>query len=371
MLIATVCISTPERSGDWFYRTGMPMRAVASLPGVWTVDLPAIHALFPAVAEAADVLVVNMVTDDPVVAALEGRRKRGQLTVFELNDDPQDVWSAGPVEQDCYRRSLLHLPQWDAVQFSTEALRRRYDRRTEKPTAVFENAVMTTLHGAAGRPPKAAIGWGGSMRHLPDLEEIAPALLGWLDGRPGVRLEMMCDPRLCAPFCGLGDRLVHHEVGGMARYLSWLRTLDVGLAPLRLTRFNLARSAVKAMEYAACGAVPVVAELEPYWAIRHGHNGLTFASPDELVAGLEDLWNNPPEVWATLVSNAQRDLCQPLDPTERLDWWCGLAGGTAGGGGTLLDEWARHPSATLYERHLSLGFGPAEMDRWRKIVREQ
>ncbi len=71
--------------------------------------------------------------------------------------------------------------------------------------------------------------------------------------------------------------------------------LDIGLAPLKLNDFNKCKSDVKAVEYAASGAVPVLQKVPPYtdtgWI--DGVNCLMASSQDEMASCVIDLVRDP------------------------------------------------------------------------------
>jgi len=71
--------------------------------------------------------------------------------------------------------------------------------------------------------------------------------------------------------------------------------LDIGLCPMMLNDFNMGKSDVKAVEYAASGAVPVLQRMPPYtdtgWI--HEVNCLFASSPDDMAAQVVRLVRDP------------------------------------------------------------------------------
>jgi len=69
--------------------------------------------------------------------------------------------------------------------------------------------------------------------------------------------------------------------GSYPAFASWIGSItpfDIGISPLRDTRFNRSKSEIKVLDYAALGLAPVVSDLEPYRSIiTHGANGMLVA----------------------------------------------------------------------------------------------
>jgi hypothetical protein len=55
--------------------------------------------------------------------------------------------------------------------------------------------------------------------------------------------------------------------------------LDIALAPLEVTAFNLGKSDVKALEYGMSGAAVVAQNMPVYQTLRHGETGFLAGSP--------------------------------------------------------------------------------------------
>ncbi len=94
----------------------------------------------------------------------------------------------------------------------------------------------------------------------------------------------------------LGDRVELHTYGhpwmrelgltdaGHVKFRPWtmdfpsyqasLCDYDIGIAPLKNTRFNRSKSAIKVYEYWAAGVVPVVSDVDPYKVVNHGVDGM-------------------------------------------------------------------------------------------------
>src|SRR5262249_58233502 len=105
---------------------------------------------------------------------------------------------------------------------------------------------------------------------------------------PAVHLAVMTD-EVARSFVRLPPGRYHfRRPGSLAEYLSFLRGLDVGLAPLLPSDFNRARSDLKYLEYAAHGVAGVYADLEPFrGSVRDGETGLLFRTGPEMLRHLD------------------------------------------------------------------------------------
>jgi glycosyltransferase involved in cell wall biosynthesis len=330
MLIAQLCLASNERGGDWFYRVQGPGRALSDTEGVWSVDAPHIHRHRTRLIDQADVLVINMVPDVDLRPAIAARRRRGQVTVFEMNDDVAHLHPANPYAvfyADPYEVTKLKqlLATCDAVQFSTEELQRIYGRYARR-SAVFMNQMPARRHPPRRRGKNLVVGWGGSAGHLPDLAWAAPALCHWINQRHDVELHIMADPRLFDLFQSLpAAKKRHVPVGDINAYYDFVAGIDIGIAPLQDTGFNRSRSDVKFLEFALHGAVPVVQDLAPYRAtVRDSKTGVLFGDPDSLIAALDHLAASP-ETRAAIADNAgayvERERNQAAAGAQRLAFY--------------------------------------------------
>jgi tetratricopeptide (TPR) repeat protein len=99
----------------------------------------------------------------------------------------------------------------------------------------------------------------------------------------------MCDDKMWSLFGGLPEsKKKRFPLGSIFDYYDFLKTIDIGIAPLGKTEFNRGRSDIKFLEYAVHGVVPVVQSSPPYLGVvRHGETGFLFNSPGEMVGMLD------------------------------------------------------------------------------------
>ncbi len=301
-LIAQLDAMHRSRGGDWYYRTFAPGRAMAALDGVHVVNVDQAHRRLPQIAAEADVLVVNGVCSADLLPLMVARKQARRLTVFEINDDVQQIQPSNPLagffsQPDnlrLFRRLALSA---DAVQYSVPELERSYGSLNRRGRVFLNQVVAPPPLRRPDPNASVAVGWGGSAGHLEDMAEVAPALIAFVRAEPKVTLCLMCSDRIWSLFDALpSERKRRTPLGSIDDYYAFVAGLDIGLAPNRDAGFNRARSDVKFLEYAGWGAVPVVQRLAPYLAsVTHGENGFLYATTEQLIATLSRLVADPNE----------------------------------------------------------------------------
>ena len=130
----------------------------------------------------------------------------------------------------------------------------------------------------------------GSSSHNEDLELVCPVLEQILDEMPHVRFEVFGSIKVPDRLAGK----IAHRHEPIPNYDAFLRRLaslqwDIGIAPLRLTSFNLAKTNTKWVEYAAAG-IPVVSSRHPVYSKIAAGDGLIEAEgPAEWYSALSNL----------------------------------------------------------------------------------
>jgi hypothetical protein len=279
--------------GDQLYRTVQPCRALAAaaddvyvLSGFWLSPATQQAAL------AADVLILCQAVDADFLPLLQARQAAGRPTVFEINDDftapqpwnPTASFCANPLMREI---SLLLAEQSTALQFSSRGLQQAFGQLNPRQI-LLPNQLERCPEPAPVRPsnksPAVCLGFGGSYGHREDVRQIVPTLAALMKGFPQVRFACMVQAQMRPLFAALPQgRCRYVDPGDMAAYRRFVGSLDIGLAPLLPTPFNVGRSDVKFLEYSAGGAVAVCSAGPTYEdSVQHGENGMVFANPTEL-----------------------------------------------------------------------------------------
>lgn len=168
------------------------------------------------------------------------------------------------VANDAHIRAMIRLA--DVVTTTTEPLAAAYAAAGAPSVRVVENYLPPEFVSVA-RPSHdgVVVGWVAAIEHRSDREQLGidAVLDRVLAAHPDVRVQSI-GVKLGLP----ASRYTHIEVVDFARLTAALAELDIGLAPIAETDFNLARSNVKLKEYAAAGVVWAASARGPY--VGHG-----------------------------------------------------------------------------------------------------
>lgn len=360
-----------ESTGDFYYRTYAPAVGMAHCRNVHAVSLTNIHRLKRKVMREADVLVMNNICDADLLPVIRERKARGKLTVYELSDDLDEIPPSNPIREFYAQTSNMLLIKrlahyCDALQFSSPELMRKYGYLNPNH-AVFPNHILEIPpERRVRRGDTVAVGWGGSLGHLHDMEKIAQRLIEWIRTKENASLHLMCDEQIWRLFDKLPEnREERHPTGSRRDYYSFVSQLDIGIAPLEDTPFNRSRSDVKFLEYAAHGTVPVVQATGPYLlSVQHGKTGFLYSSPDELISTLDLLVSDFPlrmKISSAARKYVLRERNQLKRGQDRTEFYRGLLAGLgassesrAGNAETIFDELCRCEGARRSGRHLHL-----------------
>ncbi len=264
---------------------------------------------YPERVEEADLVVIQR--DFPrwygvYTEVVRRARAGGKPLVYETDDLLLDLPEDHPDRPiHYYTPALLPMLQAlleaDAVTVTTpalaEALQPLNPRIHLLPNYLDDRHWRLAPRAQPGAGEPLILGYMGSTTHAPDLEAVSPALAALL---------ARCGERLRLHFWGgpppAGLR-AHPQVGWtdlqlrsypeFVRYFS-AQDCHLCLAPLEDSAFNRCKSAVKFFEYSALGLPGVYGRTAPYeGAVCHGENGFLASTPDEWLACLTRLVDDP------------------------------------------------------------------------------
>lgn len=251
----------------------------------------------------ADVAVVQRVTRSIAVDFVATLKNAGHRVIVDVDDDLDALHPAHPyrgvLDGDTRSADNLHAACQlaDLVTVTTQPLADRYAPHGRY--AILPNLVPAEyLRVKARRRGPLRVGWTGRpISHLGDAMVMGGAV-GPVVAEAG------------AKFCAWGRSAprAFSEVGVPAAsrvtvphrplrsgYPGSVAELSVGLVPLQPTEFNVAKSWLKGIEYAALG-VPFVASPLPEYVKLHGLGvGLLAASPGEWAEHVGRLLGSPAE----------------------------------------------------------------------------
>ncbi len=274
--------------GSTYYRIEEPARAVQAADlGVEVAVSRGIGTTMKSVTEGAPMEVVDVDDQGADVVVLQLPKTvemlqiqrilqaRGVAVVVEMDDLLSGV-PYGHMGHDIFVRAGVSdlaaqaAREADLVTTSTPALLQEYARHGRG--AVVENAVprrTAELPPAYERTPDVVtIGWGGNvLSHPYDLQEMGSGLQQALDRTRGrSRLLVLGQKWDLKQRMGLPDE--PDEVPWLIEvddYITQLGELfDIGIAPLRVDRFNTSKSWLKPLEYSARGIYCVRARTDEY-----------------------------------------------------------------------------------------------------------
>lgn len=312
-----------DNEGCGHYRLIWPAQALAAQGADVTIhndlDLVWTDTSFTRVKhvrDEADVFVFQRPLHGALLQVIDMLKRRGARIVVDMDDDfsnlhPQNPAFALSDPKRSPKANWRFLDEAcriaDRVVVTTPALAKYGDDVVIVPNMVPERYL--TL----GREDRdvPVVGWAGNVRtHPGDLEQI-----GRFDG------DLLC----------IGDGIgVEQAVPGVrvsstgfvsiGEYPTYLTRLDVGLVPLSDSLFNRAKSALKMMEYAACGVVPIVSPT-PDNLRMHGHGlGVVAHSPKGWRRHIRRLSENDYE--RREMSKAGRDVMSAFTIERHAqDWW--------------------------------------------------
>ncbi|TQN37485.1 hypothetical protein FHU33_4137 [Blastococcus colisei] len=275
-------------NGSTYYRIEEPARAVqdaglgievAVARGITTTVRPLSDGAEPEVAEAdaqgADVVVLQTPKTAAMLQTQRVLQAQGVAVVVEIDDLLSGV-PFGHMGHDALMRhrmgdfTLQAAREADFVTTSTPLLLQEYARHGRG--AVIENAIPRRI---AELPPAyersagtVTIGWTGNvMGHPYDLQEMGSGLQQALD-----RTESESRLLILGQKWDLRERLglpeEPDEVPWLMNVDSYVARMgelfDIGIAPLRVDRFNTAKSWLKPLEYSARGVYCVRARTDEY-----------------------------------------------------------------------------------------------------------
>lgn len=253
----------------------------------------------------ADVVVMQRPTNMFLRQVIPMLQARGVAVVVDMDDDlgcihPSNPAFAGlqPTSMERGRRKT-NLHSWhnardacreaDLVTVTTPALAQRYGSHGR--VRILPNMVPAWYLDVP-HEDSDVIGWGGVVgTHPDDLQAVGPAIATL--ARSGARFLHVGDGGGVARALGLP---AEPECTGPMPLPEWPRALaafGVGIAPLADTRFNRAKSRLKALEYAAVGVPWVGSDLPDYRALHELGCGMIAARPKVWAGCLRRLLAEP------------------------------------------------------------------------------
>lgn len=209
-------------------------------------------------------------------------------------DNDDDIFSITSDNREAYRdysrldtrsAAMGYLTYSDLVTTTNDTLAEVFAEHTDRRPAVLPNFVPEwTLE--LGRPMRGGvrIGYMGGASHSKDIEDAAKA----------VRRAVLEDKRVSLHLVGTDYRSFFRLPPNRVALTEWVSVVrdpetfyrnidfDIGIAPLKDTKFARSKSYIKALEYNARGIPVIASDVGPYKDyVRHGVNGFLVKQPHE------------------------------------------------------------------------------------------
>ena len=273
-----------------------------------------------------DCLILSRCSNSATLPVVRLARRNGIKVLYELDDDllqpPQDEEWGRHYSLSCRPRVIkLLLDEADLVKAGSPELARRLQQRGYQSIYQPYAIDLPPLQAPQSGPPYR-IGYFGTKHHRGDLNRIFPALLEVAETLgPAVEFQFIgCQP-------DHWEQLRRVKVRGPINdYHKFLEALTgfawtLGLAPLRLTPFNEAKSDSKFRDLSAAGTVGIYAAAAPYReTVRQGVNGwLCAEEPEAWYRTIMEALNTPQR--RQMVENARSQLLERNHPTVVAHQW--------------------------------------------------
>lgn len=250
-----------------------------------------VHLSLPAI--DADVYVFHQPSSSNYLPVIRELRASGKRIVCDDDDDLRNLPPYHPehgksvkVLEECYALA-------DAFSVSTPSLAESY---ADHQPVVLRNRLhwrmwqdVQPVYERETR--RVRVGWMGGLewRHA-DLAVLRGVIGPWLERHPEVEFVAAGDQRV-HDFLGVpyGQRVTTARVAYRNMDLAYTTaTMDIGLVPLARNRFNEGKSALKGMEYAACGIPCIASPTSEYrlW-VDDGDNGFLASKPRDWTAAMD------------------------------------------------------------------------------------
>lgn len=311
-----VYIYPGDEYGCGYYRLIWPGLAAAAAGHDVTVVMPSERRVLVQVTpdgrpfserfpEDADVVVLQRPTHQYLAAVVPMLRARGVAVVVDMDDDLEHM--------DAQNRAFTSLAKemrWGNQVAPNPHSRRSVARACQDATLVtVSTPALAQQYGGHGRAhglpncvparylevphvDSETIGWGGVVVvHPHDLQAVGPAIARLVS--EGHRFETVGEPAGVGRALGLredpaspGDVTLDEWPAAIARF-------GIGVAPLAESKFNRAKSWLKALEYAAVGVPWVGSALPEYQRLHSLGSGAIADRPKVWRGRLLDLVRSP------------------------------------------------------------------------------
>jgi GT2 family glycosyltransferase/SAM-dependent methyltransferase/glycosyltransferase involved in cell wall biosynthesis len=216
-----------------------------------------------------DVVVLQRQHLDGQILTIKNYREFGSARlIYDIDDNLAALPRTNPnwdkFPEDILERLGRVAKLCDRITVSTAALKRTLSdlhpdivvQPNYLPPARWGEIVRRSRSEQSGKP---RIGWAGGLSHAADLELIAAVVKALADKVDWVFFGMKpegVDSCIAEYHPGVAIDLYPERLAGL--------NLDLALAPLEISPFNVCKSNLRLLEYGACGYPVIATDIEPY-----------------------------------------------------------------------------------------------------------
>lgn len=228
--------------------------------------------------ESVDLVVMQRIATPRQFRLVKALQKLGIAVVVDVDDLLSGI-ERDNKSWDYWNEQIQGLPRHqylrmattaaDLVTVSSDYLATQYGRhgrvevlRNGLPNHAF--ADPAALYDAKAKPSdEFVVGWSGSLASHPhDLEVLGGAVRRAMDSTPRMRFHVIGEPEPVAQALNLDpERVTGTGWLPFEEYHQALGEVDLALVPLTESRFNRAKSHLKALEFSAAGALVITSPL--------------------------------------------------------------------------------------------------------------
>lgn len=233
----------------------------------------------------------------PLAAWLRGH---GKGVVVDLDDYVHGVSAKHKTARDI-NRSDRHsfdvptrcFPYTDLLTVSTPELAELYGDLVPRVMVLPNKLLRADWDGVepafAQDRGRVRVGWQGWLTYRgDDLRVLKRMMRKWLRKHREVVFVNVGKPDALAYMDIPRDQRIHVDGAKFPGHAPLVGEIDIGLVPLAMTTFNDAKSALKGMEYGACGVPCIASPTREYRAyVDDGVNGFLAGSPVEWMDALD------------------------------------------------------------------------------------
>lgn len=205
----------------------------------------------------ADIIITQGVVDKEGIALIHAYQKEFGKKYIVEQDDQIEVEENNPHKKhheitNAVDTIKISMKIADMVTTTTKHLAKKLQKHNKNVFVLPNYLDLETWDlnpKYINNSERIRIGWAGSITHLDDLKSIAPVIRKIMDDFQNTELFLVGEPRAAELFEGYRTEcMLGVPFNAWPKKLHSLR-LDIGIAPLRKTEFNLCKSNIKFLEY--------------------------------------------------------------------------------------------------------------------------